>query len=292
MANAAFALLGTPITTTTALASSNLQPNPGQNFTLTATVSGTSGPPQGTVSFLEGNTVLGMAYVTGALSGNSGTAVFTTSYPSAGKHTITASFTGVNGYSSSATTTSVGLTVTPPTLTSTLSPTTVTGLAGVTQSTTVTLTPSGGYSGTATVACGTLPAHFTCAVASPTVTLSGNNTAVTDNVTIGSIASASLTRPALPGRGGQELLLACGLLPGFGLVTLATLRRKRASVRHLLLSGTFVLLGTLGSLGLSGCTNAQPTFPSPVAPAGTYTVPIIVTSNGTATTLNLTVTLQ
>ncbi len=290
VALAALALLGTPVTTTTSLATSNSQPNPGKTFTLTASVTASSGTPTGTVNFMEGSTVLGSAYVTG--SSTTGTATLTTSYASAGTHTITASFTGVNGYSSSSTTTSTTLTVTPPLLSSALSPATLTITSGTYAVDTVTLTPQGGYSGTATLACGSLPAHFTCGFSQTTLTLSGNNTAVTSTLTVGTIASASLVRPGAGQRQGQELLLACGLLPGFGLLTVAALRRKRALLQRLLLSGSLVIIAGLGSLGLFGCSNSTPSYPSLLAPAGTYTIPVIVTSNGTSTTLNLTVTVQ
>ena len=296
LALSALTLIGTPLTTTTTLATSNSQPNPGQNFTLTATVTDTAGTttPMGLVTFLDGGTAIGTAYVTG--SNATGTATLTTSYATASKHTITASFSGVNGYSSSSSPSAgTAITVTPPILTPTLSPTSLTITAGTYGLDTVTLTPMGGYSGTATVACGSLPAHFTCTVATPTVTLPGTNAVVTDNVTIGTIASASLARPALGGRSEQELVLACGLLPGLGLLSFAAIRRKRITLRRIVLPAVLVLLAGAGTLSLSGCSNAQPTYASPVAKPGSYTVPIIVTATGTGggtTTLNLAVTVQ
>src|SRR5207249_871650 len=60
----------------------------GQSLSLTATVTGPSGAPTGTVTFLDGTTVLG----TVALGG--GTATFTTSSLRAGVHGITAIYGG------------------------------------------------------------------------------------------------------------------------------------------------------------------------------------------------------
>ena len=288
LANAAFTLLGTPITTTTSLTSSNYQPNPGKTFTLTAQVSSTSGIPVGTVNFLDGATVLGSAYVTG--SSTLGTAVLTTSYTNAGAHNITAAFVGVNGYSSSSTPSATPVVVVAPTLSSTLSSSQLMVSAGMGATDTLTLTPQGGYTGTATIACGALAPHFTCAASPASVTLSGNNTAVTSTLTIGTNASASLARPAgLNGRRGEELLLACGLLPGFGFLSVVALRRKRKALSGLVLSGVLVLFAGVGALGLTGCSdNSHANSPYP----GTYTVPVIVTSNGTTTTLSLVVVVQ
>jgi hypothetical protein len=70
-------------------------PNPstvGQSIRLTARVSGWNGTPTGTVTFKEGNTIIGTADL------SSGTAVFNYSGLSAGTHTITASYAGDSNY--------------------------------------------------------------------------------------------------------------------------------------------------------------------------------------------------
>jgi hypothetical protein len=72
-------------------------PNPssaGQSVTFTATVSGTGGTPTGSVSFAEGTTVLASNV---AVDGT-GKASFSTSTLAVGSHTITATFTGTNGW--------------------------------------------------------------------------------------------------------------------------------------------------------------------------------------------------
>ncbi len=124
-------------TTTTTLASS---PNPstfGQAVTLTATVSTTAAGmlvPGGTVTFLEGTTVLG----TGTLS--NGMATLTISTLTAGTHTITARYEGdVNftGSTSTAVTQTVNKTGTTTTLMSSLNP------SGMGQMVTFTATVTG-----------------------------------------------------------------------------------------------------------------------------------------------------
>lgn len=85
--------------TTTALSAS---PNPstvGQAVTFTATVArigGLFGAPSGTVTFLDGSTVLGTAGLDSA-----GHATFTTASLGAGPHTITATYSGDGGFSPS-----------------------------------------------------------------------------------------------------------------------------------------------------------------------------------------------
>lgn len=288
VALAALALIGTPVSTTTSLSTSNTQPNPGKTFTLTATVTGTTGIPTGTVNFTEGSNLLGSAYVTG--SSTSAAATLTTSYATAGTHTITATFTGVNGYSNSSATLSNPITVIAPTLSSSLAYSQLVVPAGTSTTDMLTLTPQGGYTGTATVACGTLPAHFTCSASPASLTLSGNNAAQTSTVTIGTAAMASLTRPFdADGRSRKELVLACGLLPGFGLLSLAALRRKRAALRGITLTGVLVLLTGIASVGLTGCADNGA---ANIAKPGTYTVPVVVTSNGTTTNLSISVVVQ
>src|SRR5262249_21308297 len=78
--------------TAVALASSVNPAVPGQAVTFTATVAVVApgaGTPTGTVTFMDGNVVLG----TGAV-GADGTAMFTTSFAAAGGHAITAVYNG------------------------------------------------------------------------------------------------------------------------------------------------------------------------------------------------------
>ncbi|HSU67730.1 MAG TPA: Ig-like domain repeat protein, partial [Tepidisphaeraceae bacterium] len=83
--------------TSTAVASSATPSTFGQSVTFTATVSDSmSASPTGTVSFLDGSTVVG----TGTLNG-SGVATFTTSSLSVATHSITAQYGGDTNFASS-----------------------------------------------------------------------------------------------------------------------------------------------------------------------------------------------
>lgn len=271
LALAALTLLGTPVTTMTALQSSTSNANLKANVTFTATVTATSGTPIGQVTFSDGTTVLG----TGMLSGSTtaATATFTTSALTAGTHTITATYTGVNGYVSS-TSTAVSQIVTAPALTAAFVPASLTIPVQGLGFTSLVLSPVGGYSGTATVACGTLPAHFACAIATPTLTLKGDNAQVSTQIIISTVTANGLRA------GGVYAALPC-----LGLLGLLALRRKK-----LLRSGVvlMVLLSAGALVGMVGCSGGSPN----AAPSGSYTVPVTVTANGTAISTTLTVVIQ
>ena len=100
----ALSTLGTTVSVT---ASPN-SVNPGQQVTLTATVTPTvknSNQPTGTVSFLDGGTLLG----SGALA--NGTAMLTSSFSATGTHNITASYSGDANYVASNSVSSAQVTV-------------------------------------------------------------------------------------------------------------------------------------------------------------------------------------
>ena len=271
IALAALTLIGTPITTTTTLQSSNLNANPNSAVTLTAVVTGKPGIPTGTVAFFDGTTLLGSALLQGTT--NSPTASITTSTLTVGTHSITASYTGVNGYLSSSSA-PLAQVVTAPAVHTTLSPSTLTVFHNDAGQINITLTPVGGFSGTATVACGTLPTNLTCFFSPASYTFTGNNVAQTGTLLVGTATASRLVKPG----DTTEIVVAFAMLPLFGF---AAFRRKRI--------GTLAVLAVLSLaalVGVSGCSNGTR------APTGTYTVPVVVTAGGTPTTTNLTLIIQ
>jgi hypothetical protein len=108
--------------TTTTLSSSQASPVFGQSVTFTATVNVTgpgAGTTTGTITFLDGNTILGTSAVSG------GTATFTTAALAAGSHSITAEYSGDGNFkasTSAALTQSVLSADTATTLTSSANP--------------------------------------------------------------------------------------------------------------------------------------------------------------------------
>ena len=284
IAASALALISTPVVTTTTLAASNNTPNPGASFTLTATVAGTAGTPMGTVTFLDGTTALGSGLVTGTTT--TGTASFTTSFPAVGSHTISASFAGANGYSSSASASTV-VNVINPALNSTISSPNLTVTSGSSGTVSISLNPVGGFTGTATLACGTLPAHFSCSITPSTETFTSSSTQTTATMTIGTAAMASVLYPGRPGSSSTSGTMFAFAFPGIGLLGFAAMRRRRATLRGITLTALFTILCGASAMGLTGCGGNNND-----AAKGTYTVPALVTVNGTTTTLNVTVVVQ
>jgi hypothetical protein len=85
-----------PAPTTTALAIDVSAPAVGQAVQLTATVTSSTGTPDGIVSFFDNNTALGNATLNTA-----GQATFATSFHTAGNHTLTAVFDGTAAFAPS-----------------------------------------------------------------------------------------------------------------------------------------------------------------------------------------------
>lgn len=142
------------------LNSSAISSLPGQSVTFTASVSGSSGTPTGTVTFLDGTTVLGTA----TLDAN-GNATFTTSDLALGYHDITAVYSGDSIYTGSTATLSqlIDLGQTTTSLASSANPSTVgqpvTFTATVAAAGSYTQTPTGTvafYDGTTFLGTGTL----------------------------------------------------------------------------------------------------------------------------------------
>ncbi len=282
IAAAALSVLGTPVQTTLNLSASTVSANLNSTVQFTASVAGSSGStPVGTVTFYDGSTQLGSSLV--SASGSNGTATYSTSTLAAGTHTISATFTGVNGFANS-TSANLVVTVTAPGFVASASPTSLTISRGSTGTSTVTVSSVGGYSGSFTVACANVPAKIACTVGTGTVSITGTSSA-TSVVTINTNNVADNVRPSAMGSRRSGITLAFVLLPLGALLPW----RRRHAMPHLLHTMLF-LLSLCGLAGLNGCAG------DPLAhdtPAGSYQVPVVVTpSSGTATTLTLTVTVQ
>jgi hypothetical protein len=178
--------------------------------------------------------------------------------------------------------------VAAPGYTLSASPSTLTIQSGSTASTVITLTPTGGFTGTVNFSCGTLPSLVTCSFAPTSLTVA-SATPQTTMLTIGTTGTTTAflnngpSGTVLPG-----ILAALILLPlGFMRRVLRT--RKAGSpwlACLLLLAGA--TLAAAGMLGMAGCGGSS----KPSTPAGTYSIPITVTSGGTTVPLNLSITVQ
>jgi hypothetical protein len=165
------------------------------------------------------------------------------------------------------------------------SPSSLTIKSGLTGSTVITVAPTGGFTGTVSFSCGTLPSKVTCSFAPSSLTVP-SAAPLTTALTIGTTgtATASLREgPAgsvLPGIFAALILLPLGFMRRI-------LRASKAGSLWLmcLLLATAASVAAAGLLGMAGCGSSS-------TPPGTYSIPITVTSGGTTVPLNLSITVQ
>ena len=158
--------------------------------------------------------------------------------------------------------------------------------AGLTAYYTATINPANGASGAFTFSCGTLPANALCLFNPATTTVNAGATgSVTVEISTGAFTSARAERPAE----WTAVPLACGLL----VLPLALRRRRKAFWMALLL--VLVVAGAA-----TGCTSSGGSIKSGSSgsgdsggtPAGTYSIPVTVTSTGVSHTVTVTLTVD
>jgi hypothetical protein len=289
----------TSLATPTAQPSSNVTVGSSLTLAVTLSVDSVGSGPTGTVAFVNGTTTIGtvpIAGTAGTLSAfAAGQATFTTSTLPVGTYSITAVYSGDGNYTGS---TSAPVSVTVTSTTSTpglkLSGTAVTVAAGATtgNTSTLTVTPSGGFTGSValTAAVTTSPAG---AVNAPTlsfgattpvsITGTASGTATLTVATTATTTTTALAKPApgpwLPAGGA---VLACLLL----LISPSQRRRWRTLLGALVLLAAFTSgLLACGGGGSGGSTTTPGTTP------GSYTITVTGTSGAltATTTVNLTV---
>ena len=287
----------TLIDTTTTITASNSAPDVGASDTFTITVTAASGAvvPTGTVNLI----VDGGTPIPETLSG-SGTYVYTTTFTTAGSHTIFAQYAGNSIFAASpasepgSVTVNVGVVSTGKgtiSLTPAPSPTTLTVTQGNQGTETISLTPGGGYTGTVDVSFDTsndnalqnLCYEFTDmnSAGDGTVLISGT-AAVTTQLILDTNASDCVSAEMRPGgtqpmhrlrpastaknNGGNPLPLGVAFS---GLLLAGFLGRGSRKLRGL---AGLILLAAVG-LAVTACNNTiNNTIPNP--PTGTYTITV------------------
>ncbi len=273
----------------------------GSSVALTATVTSPAGPPGGSVTFYNGSTSLG----SGTLNA-SGVATLSTATLPVGADTVTATYAAAGNFAAS-TSPPVSLTVSaapvkpPATFTLAATPTSLTVQVGQTATTTLTVTPTGGYSGSIAWSCSNLPANASCAFAQNQVALSGNDQVVSVALNITTTQLAENHAPQSPLN--PTLFALAFWWPG-GLTGLAIFMRKRI-LHKKQSSWQFCLLLVCVwafAAGLSGCGSSSgmggsggTSTPSTPAPPTTAQVTVVATgTSGTAVstqTVSLTLTM-
>jgi hypothetical protein len=260
----------TKVSTATGLSSSASPIISGQSVTFTATVTPSSGTavPTGTVTFTDGSANLG----TGILNAQ-GVATFATSSLSVGTQMITASYGGDSNFSTS-TSSAVSVIVTAPVpadFSMGLSPSTGTVNGSGSVQTTITLTPSGGFTSAVALSCSGLPQYASCTFNPGSLTSDGVH-ATTSTLTIQTgVKTAVLKQPRLPGKGaGGEITLAS--LGGGGLLGLLILRSRRRTSKwwyvQLGLVSAFLAAGLIIGCGGSGSGATTPQGTSQITVTG------------------------
>jgi hypothetical protein len=166
------------------------------------------------------------------------------------------------------------------------------GSPGGSGTSTLTVAPSGGFTGSVVLGCAVAPTSLTdtptCTVASPiSITSTASQTA---SLTVSTTAASAALK--LPGNGRMPLLPIGGGIAMAALLVLAPIRRRRWAS---LLGAALVLTLALGfSVGCGGGNSVSATTPgNPGTTAGAYTVTVTGSASGVTTqTVTVNVTLN
>jgi Bacterial Ig-like domain (group 3)/FG-GAP-like repeat len=287
--NTASTSAATAVTISPAASSTTLQAPSGGNvngqLTLEATVSGDS--PTGSVSFSAGSTSLGMATLT------SGSATLHTSFAAAGSYSVTATYQGDKNNAAS-TSSAAAIVIAAPDFTISATPASGTITPGQTATYKFTVSPVGGYAGTVTFSCGTLPSQAVCSFSPASVTPSGGSPAST-TMTLTTATSSAMLNPDRRSIPSLPPWFPAGGLAMAGAIGLAFAPKKIWRLNQQLRGLCSALLLASLSLLASGCGGGGNSSPSnPGTPAGSYTVSVTASSSagGPQHAMSVTLTVQ
>jgi hypothetical protein len=274
----AVSIVVAPVSSTTTLSVSAASAGTNQQLTLTASVSGLN--PTGTVSFASAGGTLGTASVA------NGVATLSFTFTAVGSYAITASYAG-DVDNTSSTSTAVTVVIAAPDYTITASPSSATIKAGQSATTTLTVTPIGGYNGTVKFSCGTLPTGVNCTFAPASVTPTSGVVTSTLTITTTAPTTALLRTLSLPLQGiAWASLLFLTLSP----------RKLRGLNRRLTRASLLIVFLAVGLLSFSGCSSSSPSNPptNTGTPAGVQTITLTTTdsSGNLSHAINFQVTVQ
>jgi uncharacterized cupredoxin-like copper-binding protein len=266
-------------TSTTTLTVSAGSAGTNQQLTFTASVSGFN--PTGKVTFATATSTLGTASIT------NGVATLPFTFTTAGSYAVTASYAGDVANSSSASN-AVTVVVAVPDYKISASPSSATISPGQSATTTLTVTPVGGYSSTVKFSCGTLPTGATCTFAPASVTTTSGVATSVLTITTTAPSTARLRDRSIPLQG----------IAWASLILLTLSPRKLCGLKRRLGRATLLtLLLAAGLLSFSGCSSSSPsnnTPTNPGTPAGAQTITLTAadSSGNLSHAINFQVTVQ
>lgn len=194
-----------------------------------------------------------------------------------------------SGYLSGAVATATYTISTNPDYNLSVTPSSLTIVAGQSGTAMFTVTPMNGFSSQVTFACSGLPSEATCSFNPPSVTPSGGNP-VSSTLTINTTAASAALRG--PRRSSSYLNYAL-LIPCLGVIFATTALRKR-TFYGLPVFGMLVLLVLAAGLTSCGSSSKAANPGNPGTPAGASTVSVTASTSGTGAinhTAALTITI-
>ncbi|MEO6818008.1 MAG: protease pro-enzyme activation domain-containing protein [Edaphobacter sp.] len=304
----------TLLTTTTTATAASTTPASGASDVISITVTPSIAPftpaPTGTVTILVDGTAVSPAP---SLSG--GTASYTFSSKTNGQHVIRVTYSGDGTYAPSTNTVTVNI---GPNFTITAAPSTISVASGSSGTSTVTVTPVNGYTGTINWllnAPSTLSACYTIGSANSTSTVSGSApvTATLTIFTSGSDCSGASVSPSASGAkrrfANSTSQVARGKAPAkpfspgtgsgvaLGGLLFCGLLGSRSRKLRLFLALGVISVATLSTFGCSSSSTTTTTTGGQSATAGTYVLTLTGTDSVTGSTiaslpLNITLTVK
>lgn len=303
-AGASSTLLASTTTVTAAIAT----PASGTTDTITIAVasgsSTSSVTPTGSVTLVVDGTA-----ASGTFTLNNGVATYTFSSSIAGSHIIRATYSGDSVYAPSTDTIviNVGGSTTPANSSFTLSATNVTVAPGASGTSTITITPSNGYTGTIGWTVSTSPASSAICYTVTNATVS-SAAAVTTSLVVHTSSAACPNPSLIPGGAATTHALATShnptpplkgtgqgtapILAGAFLIGLCGIGSRSRKLR-LFLALSVVSVAALSTFGCGSGTSSA-TANTTSATSGTYTVTITGTdvSSGKTASTTMTLTIQ
>ena len=153
-----------------------------------------------------------------------------------------------------------------------VSPSTLTIIAGQSGTATFTMTPENGFNSQVSFACGGLPAESACSFSPSSVTPNGSAVSTTLNVTT-TAASAALRKPLPPSQSPSYAFLFVVLAMIFSIAA-----RRRRPLRALQLLDLLILL--MVASGLTSCSKGSVSVGNPGTPVGNSVVSVSASTSG------------